>query len=332
MIKSNAVFFCVTDFCNAKCRSCSFWETKNPKFPKKEELPEIVDFIREKLGCGFLEVTGGEPLTYPFVYDLISLASKKGMMTQLMTNASLLDSRAIRRLEDAGLDMIAISVDHYDEKVMNDYRGIPGLPAKICRIIKELRKTDIITQAGIGITTYNVNDLEKTVEYALNLGFDEVYFCWPVKKTDSTYKIGNDRYGSTQISDEQMVDVLNRVIKIKKRFGHRISHKSVHLKESLRFYSGKKQEYTCKSGQSMFYLDNNLDVYRCMVLPEILGNVHKGVNVLKDAKCERCSMQCFREGSLYSSGLRSIPFFIDSILNRNYWKMRIIKKLRHILD
>ncbi|MFH1408860.1 MAG: radical SAM protein [Nanoarchaeota archaeon] len=307
MTKHNVVFFCVTDFCNAGCKSCSFWETKNPKFPKKKDLPKIVDVIHSKLDCGFLEITGGEPLTYPFVYDLIHLASKKGMITQLMTNGSLLNNEVIKKLCSAGLNMLAISIDHWNDKIMDDYRQIPGLSAKIGGMAKELKKTDLIIQAGIGINTYNINDLEKTARHAISIGFDELYFCWPVKSTGSTYKLGNKNYDVTQISDEQISDAIQVVLGLKRTFGHKIAHKYEHLRDMLKYYKKSNQKCTCKGGQNLFYLDNHLDVYRCMTLPDKLGSIHGKVKTIKNAKCEKCSLQCFREGSLYFLGVKSAP-------------------------
>ncbi|MBN2095716.1 MAG: radical SAM protein [Candidatus Aenigmarchaeota archaeon] len=328
IIKKNIVFFCVTDYCNAKCKSCSFWKTKKPTFPKKEELPMIVNALHSKLDCKFLQITGGETLTYPYISELVRLARKKGMITQLMTNGSLVSEDTIKKLCDAGLDILAISIDHHDDKVMEKYRGIPGLPAKIRKDIKKLKKTNLLVPAGICLSKYNIGALEKTAEHALLLGFDEVYFCWPIQSTESTYKLGNDEYDSANLSNEQIITAINTIIKLKKRFGYKISHTYEHLEDILRYYKSEKQKFPCKAGENLFYLDNHLDVYRCMTLPDKLGNILGDVEVIKNAHCEKCPLQCFREPSICYSGLKSVLTVAKLAFNRNYWKLIQKKCLR----
>ena len=78
---------------------------------------------------------------------------------------------------------------------------------------------------------------------------------------------------------------------------------------------------------NIFYLDNHLDVYRCMMLPEKLGNIHTGINTIKNARCTKCSLQCFREGSIYYQGFNSTPILLKQAFNTKYWKFLKRKKL-----
>lgn len=321
MVKKNVVFFCVTNFCNAKCRSCSFWMTENPTFPKREDLEKTIDVLKDKLDCGFLQITGGEPLTYPYVFDLINIANKKGMITQLMTNGSLLTKDKITKLDNAGIKMVAISVDHFDEEFVSGYRGIPNLLPKIRETLRDLKKTSIISEAGITITRYNMNELEKIADYAIDIGFDEIYFCLPVKNTNSSYKLGNEGYNVMEITDEEMALIIKRLIKLKKKLGYKISHRITFLKGMLNYYECKKQKYPCKGGERIFYLDNDLMLYQCMMKDTQIGNIFGDIKPFKKVNCYQCSIQCFREGSMYLYGIKSIPYFIEQIFNKNYWKL-----------
>ena len=57
----------------------------------------------------------GEPLAHPGIVDMVRLASAAGVRTELLSNGSLLDESMSRRLLDAGLDMLWLSVDGLKE-------------------------------------------------------------------------------------------------------------------------------------------------------------------------------------------------------------------------
>ncbi len=318
MLGKNLVLFCVTDFCNAKCKFCSFWKTKRPTFPKKEELEEIVISIKKKLGCRILQITGGEPLTYPYLFDLIEIANRHRIITQLMTNGSLLSKEKVMGLKNAGLNFITISLDHYDAKVIEENRGIPNLLEKIKQSVKHLKKTKMGVSADITIAKHNVNDLEKIAEYAVSLGFDEVNFCFPVQSTDSTFQLGDNDPDVINISNEELVKIIDRLMKLKEKLGSKMFNEKSFLQDMRRYYLGRAQKFPCKGGENIFYLDNNLNVYRCMMKGGKLGSIKGKVKLLKNSRCYDCPLQCFREPSIYYGGIRSIHPILSMI--KSSWK------------
>lgn len=319
--KKNVTLFCVTDFCNAKCKYCSFWKTKKVTTPPKEDLDKIIYNIRNKLNSGFLQITGGEPLSYPHIFELIEKATKSRMITQLMTNGSLLNTEKIGRLDRAGLKMIDISVDHYDPAVVDKIRGIPGLLNKNIENIKNLKKTKMVVMSGVTISKYNINDLEKVTEFVTGIGVDEVNFCLPLASTNSTYALGNSEDDAAEISNGEMVAVIDRLLKIKEKYGSRIAHRAAFFRDIKKYYQGEKQNFPCTAGQTIFYLDNRLDVYQCMTKDTKLGTIFDDIKPMKNVKCYECPIQCFREGSIYLYGLKSIPSILDLLSHKSYWKI-----------
>lgn len=300
MIKKNVVLFCVTDFCNAGCEFCSFWRTKKITFPKKEELIKAIKNTRKKLSCGAIQFTGGEPLTYPFIFDAIKAAGKAGMITQMMTNGSLLNTKNIAKLEEAGLDALAISLDHYDYEIMEGNRKIKGLMEKVKKGAQEAKKTNMLLQAGITVSRFNMNDLEKITKFAIKLGFDEIHFCLPMTHLDSSYKLGSGKKGTTEdLTNKNMAKIMDNIIKLKKKFHKEVAHSNSFLEDMKKFYLGEEQKYPCKGGENMFYLDNKLTVYQCMKKSKKLGNINNDVKIMKNVKCYDCPLQCFREPSFY---------------------------------
>jgi GTP 3',8-cyclase len=120
----------VTDRCNFRCSYCMPRSEFGPGFkflPPAEILSfeEIARLARVfvSLGVRKLRITGGEPLLRRGLPDLIALLPQGGDIdVALTTNGSLLDSHA-RRLYDAGLRRVTVSLDSLDDatfKRMND--------------------------------------------------------------------------------------------------------------------------------------------------------------------------------------------------------------------
>ncbi len=83
--------------CNLRCRWCD-----TPYALREGETAELSEILRrvELLGCGRVEVTGGEPLMQPGTIDLLRMLCDVGYETLLETNGSLdispVDERVVR--------------------------------------------------------------------------------------------------------------------------------------------------------------------------------------------------------------------------------------------
>ena len=58
-----------------------------------------------------IALVGGEPLTHPDIVELVRYCRELGFATSLTTNGFLLTRKLIGQLEDAGLQVMQISVD-----------------------------------------------------------------------------------------------------------------------------------------------------------------------------------------------------------------------------
>jgi cyclic pyranopterin phosphate synthase len=112
----------LTDHCNLRCTYCMPKEKFGPdhKFLPADELltfEEITTLVKNlaALGMRKVKLTGGEPLTRPFLARLIRLLHEAApeVEVNLITNGILLANEAAR-LKDAGLDRITVSLDSLD--------------------------------------------------------------------------------------------------------------------------------------------------------------------------------------------------------------------------
>ena len=122
----------VTDRCNFRCTYCMPKEVygSHYQFMRRDELLSFEELVRvvgifAELGVVKVRITGGEPLARQNIEVLIKMIAQiKGIKDiSLTTNASLLTADKARRLKDAGLSRLTVSLDALDNEVfmkMND--------------------------------------------------------------------------------------------------------------------------------------------------------------------------------------------------------------------
>lgn len=119
----------VTDRCNFRCVYCmprEVFDAEHAFLPHAAILSfeEIARVARIFIGMGVqkLRLTGGEPLVRKDLHKLVALLAPLGADLTLTTNGSLL-ARQARKLKDAGLQRVTVSLDSLDDSTfrkMND--------------------------------------------------------------------------------------------------------------------------------------------------------------------------------------------------------------------
>lgn len=96
--------------CNLSCTYCNEYDRVSDPVPL-DELRRRIDRLAE-LGTGIITLSGGEPLLHPGVADLIQHIRRRGAVATLITNGYLLSPAVIGQLNEAGLDLLQISIDN----------------------------------------------------------------------------------------------------------------------------------------------------------------------------------------------------------------------------
>lgn len=117
--------------CNAKC---SFCYAQNDYRSSQNMLDmnawkNVIDLAKE-LGCYSVTLSGGEPLIYKGLVDLVKYIRKKRMIPFTTTNGISADPDLLRQLDKAGLCALNFSVhgppEHHDSVM-----GVPGAFEKL---------------------------------------------------------------------------------------------------------------------------------------------------------------------------------------------------------
>jgi MoaA/NifB/PqqE/SkfB family radical SAM enzyme len=111
--------------CNLKCEMCNHWrETREP--PVSAE--RFKEFICElgQMGTKKIHISGGEPMLRPQIPEFVELASSLGIKSTMTTNGTLVDKAKAKRLVEAGLRGVNISIDSPRRKMHEKIRGVEG--------------------------------------------------------------------------------------------------------------------------------------------------------------------------------------------------------------
>ena len=113
--KPRLIFWELTKGCNLRCIHCraSATELSSPDDLSTETAKAIIDQIAE-VSNPILVLSGGEPLFRKDIFELARYGTEKGLRVALATNGTLVTKGIARKIADAGVKRVAISLDGAD--------------------------------------------------------------------------------------------------------------------------------------------------------------------------------------------------------------------------
>lgn len=151
--------------CNLRCKHCFQKNYKEIYMPLKFAM-DIIDILDKEGVCEIL-LTGGEPLLYPQLIDLIEYCEQKGMVSVVTTNGILLDENIIKKLSKFNYVSFLIALEGVNK--INDIIRGQGVFNKIDQVLKLLKKYGICVGVNCTITTVNINHCFELIEYCHSL-------------------------------------------------------------------------------------------------------------------------------------------------------------------
>ncbi len=289
--------FAINSACNANCGFCNFARDTFPKeqwkFVELKEGIEAIDILFRE-GIRYLVFTGGEPTLNPNLITFVEHAAGLGIKCMVVTNAGLLTASKIHQLADAGLSSFIISIDAANQEVHEQNRGLPG----VCEKIKEANKVlaDIGMSATASVTMSHLVDYDALPDFLTSLGFKSVVFSYPLTKLDSNFR-GYSDAGLVTHTDESLWQAYEKVKQLKKRFC--VVNPTLSLEEMQRFVSNEEQKYPCLAGYRFFFLDWDLNMWRCHFWHEPMCSIYEfdSSKLVRDG-CTKCMINCYRDSSL----------------------------------
>ena len=171
------VSYSITTKCNLKCKHCysSSVDQAAPDELSTEEAFRLIDDLSE-WGIGLLIIDGGEPLCREGLLDILKYASSKGIRTTTGSNATLIDEAMAKKLLDAGVMSVAISVDGADAETHDSFRGLSGALEQTFKGIDACRKAGLPFQFNMVIRKDTLPQLEDMLRLAVDSGANAAEF------------------------------------------------------------------------------------------------------------------------------------------------------------
>src|SRR3989454_2734583 len=182
------LFWAIINHCNAVCTTCSFYLAPRAQFTYTdlERARRAIDVLHES-GFRFTSITGGEPLMNPDVFDICGAVSRRGLVIPYIpTNGLLVDDRAARRLRDADVKVVGVSVEMVGGDGMGATRKIPKFRDVLVRAREALDRAGVPNYAGVLLSKATL-DIPAVFEFVRDLGFDKVVFSYPQLEQASSY-------------------------------------------------------------------------------------------------------------------------------------------------
>ncbi|MGQ3684485.1 MAG: radical SAM/SPASM domain-containing protein [Candidatus Loosdrechtia sp.] len=146
----------LTSDCNLACDHCYARVYSEPKVLSAEVLESVLRQA-DSLGCFFFVLTGGEPMLYPDLLDILSRHDKNLFI--LITNGTMISDNVAKRLSYLPHIIPIISLEGGREDT--DKRRGSGIYHKIINAFNNLQKNKVLYGFSITVTSENAEQLQK---------------------------------------------------------------------------------------------------------------------------------------------------------------------------
>ncbi|MBI2927619.1 MAG: radical SAM protein [Verrucomicrobia bacterium] len=292
--------FAITNVCNAKCDFCGFavdrFDPKQRRSVTLEQARDVIDIcVRNHIG--YLLFVGGEPLVHRDLRAMVRYAAERGLHPMICTNGWRWTEQNLRQFAADGLSSVIMSIDAHDVARHEQHRGLPDVCRKIQRANAVFRALGIQTTASVTASRL-IDDYGKLPAFLTELGFTSCTFSYPLTTLGSSYLSFSN---STLVSyrTEELVQVFEKIKQMKQRSGFPVVNPTESLTEMQRHLRGEREKFGCLGGHKYFYLDWNLNLYRCHFWEKPMCSIYEfdGSRLIRDG-CTRCMIDCYRDPSV----------------------------------
>ena len=227
--------------CNLACTYCNEFDNFSKPVPLGTMLYRLE--LLGRLRTGVITISGGEPLLHPDLDDIIRGIRGNAALAGLITNGYLLTAERVKRLNDAGLDYLQISIDN----VMPDdvsKKSLKVLDKKL-QILSEYAHFHVNINSVLGGGIRNPEDALVVGRRAIELGFT------------TTVGIIHDGDGQLRPLAAREREVFLEMKQFEKKHFSRMNY----FQESIA--NGQPSDWRCRAGSRYLYICEDGLVHYC---------------------------------------------------------------------
>jgi radical SAM protein with 4Fe4S-binding SPASM domain len=149
----------ITRRCNLHCAHC-YSSSQDKAYAGELDFQEARRLLEDlsKFKVPALLLSGGEPTCRHDLPEIVSLATSLGVRIVLSTNGTLLSKDLVKRLSEAGLNRVGISLDG-TERTNDKFRGSRGAYAAALAGIRNALGAGMRVSLRVTVTKWNAADL-----------------------------------------------------------------------------------------------------------------------------------------------------------------------------
>jgi len=198
--------------CNLKCSHC-YINAKDTKMPEELSTDAAKMLIHQitEVSRPLLILSGGEPLLRDDIYEIIKYGADRGLKMGMGSNGLLISDEVAKKLKEAGMWTVAISLDSSIPQRHDEFRGVKGCWEKAINAIKSLKRTGIQVQVNCTVTPQNYDEVEDIMALAESLEVDNfhLFFLVPTGRGTNIVDIKPEMY------EKMIQDTLTKTKKFK---------------------------------------------------------------------------------------------------------------------
>jgi len=257
----------LTNKCQYNCKHCGV-KHLNRKIKEELSLDQIKGVITDLRVSGFsyLDLFGGEPTLRKDIFEIIKFGKLNGLVMLLETNGALLDISYIKKLKEAGTDLVYISLDDFEAGKHDANTGCKGSFKKAIKALNLCRQIGV--EAHISMVPrereYFIDSrINRFIEFCLQQGAKKVRILFPSYVGNCSAKSRifcseEDEMGLLECIDRKYQDVVY------------VESEDQSLKSIL---SGNK--IVCPAKRLFCHIASNGLVMPCPYLPLVFGDITK---------------------------------------------------------
>lgn len=247
--------FEVTMRCNVRCQHCYLPMSQRAGSGRDElsldEIKRILDEVAEA-GTLWLLLTGGEPFLRKDFLEIYNYTKRKGFITSIFTNGTLLTPAIADHLAEWRPFGIEISLYGATQETYEQVTGIPGSFARCLQGIELLLERNLPLQLKSVLMTLNQHEMTMMKEFSESLGLEFRF--------DPVINAGID--GDPHPTQFRLAP--EKILVFEADDPGRSKNWPEAFEEYKNLEITSRQMYTCGAGRNTFHIDAYGNLSMCM--------------------------------------------------------------------
>lgn len=249
--------------CNLRCIHCWNESGLDKNVLEKNLIIELIEEFREGGGQRLL-ITGGEPLLYSNLEDILNFANKEKITRlELITNGTLIDKDTAKMLSRY-LKYVNVSIYGHSGRIHDKITGVKNSFSRTIEGILNLKNYNVSSVLYFTVMEENFDSIPYMFQLAKELGIGAIRF----NPVNPVGRAKNQR----SMNLEGKILLSKYLQKLSKRTGIKLitselNREEYEMRDSYKFYG-------CNALRTLVYITNKGEVLPCSLLSESVGNIY----------------------------------------------------------